>query len=104
MSDTFDHEGEAWASLDWDWEDGEVDTHCFIKSPPYALHFHKRVQFVSVDGETEKSLLINFGSGSLWIPRKIMRCLDRKNGVVWLHRHTFNEIVRTYKERKHDSG
>jgi len=80
MSDTFDHEGDAWDSLLYDNDPGGYNG--FDYDPNFN---HHGMRYVSIEAETEKAYLFELSIGRCWIPKKLCRDLkrNRKTFKLW---------------------
>lgn len=93
MSDTFDHELDAWESYERDMDEQDCRRH----SSRNPLFYHRRVYIEAILAETDKSLLLmlkGFGDAEIWVPKKIMKKLTDES--VWVHSNTFNAILKTH--------
>jgi hypothetical protein len=110
MSDTFDHEGDAWASLDWEIENeegfGSPYRRSKSKRAPYfrpdfrpdPLYYHANLAFKAIKKQTEKSYLVVLDKMELWIPKKI--CKEVKQNSMYVHTETLRKIILNNKENK----
>lgn len=104
MSDTFDHEADAWDSLSYDYYDSEEDRprrrrryspSTFTADP---LHYHERITFKAVLMETRQALCLQVQEGQqvlrVWVPKSICRHLDMATCTVWVHRAIYKQSKR----------
>ena len=98
MSDTFDHEGDAWDSYEQGLEDqepGYSSPRRFSKHDP--LHYHQKISFKAMtDANPQFVRLKLMNDIEIWLPRKI--CKLWNTGTVYVHRNTYNTIL--LKERR----
>jgi hypothetical protein len=87
MSDTFDHEADAWDSLH---EHGFEDYyhHRSEGSTEFtanALYYHTRWKYNSIVAETAKALLLEFDEGNCWVPKSLCKshCKDDNTVYIW---------------------
>jgi hypothetical protein len=95
MSDSFDHEWDAWNSRDME------DDACGVSYIIDKLYYHVKLKYNSIASETEKSFLIKFYDNddlTLWIPKKIIREHDLDVKTFYVHKETFMKIYQNYKE------
>lgn len=104
MSDTFDHEGDAWDSFDQSLDDdseniwyryGGWSGHSF--STYDKDYYHKKRKFKSIIRETEKAYFIDVdGILRIWVAKKLVRELhirsDKPNYMV-VHARIFDSIL-----------
>lgn len=96
MSDTFNHEADAWDSLDqsidegfvWRFtKSGAIDNFC--RNP---LFYHRRIKIKGIVAETEKAYLFKIKKKmGLWVPKSMCRRLKKKS--VYVHR----SVIQTNK-------
>lgn len=100
MSDTFDHEGDAWDSYEQGLEDQEPDYRFtgqgrsdFIRDP---LYYHQKLKFVRMTNTTDKAVQLETKKGLLvWLPRSV--CLEWREGSVMVHRATLKRSLKQAK-------
>ena len=88
MSDTFDHEGDAWDSYERGREDQEPyygssrrSTRKIVVDP---LYHHTRVKFNRMVGTTELAVQLELPDGrEIWVPRSV--CREWGDGSVYVH-------------------
>lgn len=92
MSDIFDHEADAWDSLnDYGVEEDGSELHPTNFSPD-PNYYHIKMPVLAYVAETEKSWLIEFTKDKkYWIPKKI--CRDKKSNSILIHTVTLNKII-----------
>lgn len=101
MSDTFDHEGDAWDSYEMGREDQEPDygftgrgTRKIVMDP---LYYHTRVKFTRMTGTTDLAVQLELPDGrEIWVPRSV--CREWGEGSVYIHARTL--AVSMKKARK----
>lgn len=90
MSDTFNHEADAWDSLNQEFEEGFVWYHSpgatglsnFARDP---LYYHRKLRFKKIVAETEKAYLFKLKKRTgVWIPKSVCRRLKKK--TVYVHK------------------
>lgn len=93
MSDMFDHELDAWESLnnEFPFNDGEYDGY---RTPKYDPNFyHTWIEFNKLITENSKSYLIEYKKGfEVWIPKKIVRGFEDKR--IFVHGSIFFSIIK----------
>ena len=100
MSDTFDHEGDAWDSLDdmygperprssdyRPYRGGGGGTY----SPRDPLFYHQKMEFKELQRENDYSFLID----GIWIPKKICKKMDAVNKTVYVNKNTYQRVFRS---------
>lgn len=91
MSDTFDHEGDAWASRDF--LDDEYQESGPARPSTYdPLYYHHRLDFKRLVGATEKAVKIELLDGrEMWLARKV--CRRWTEGSVYVHTITLKKAL-----------
>lgn len=97
MSDTFDHEGDAWDSYEAGLEDQDPDyaftgrgKSNFVRNP---LYYHERLSYRKMVGTTEMAVQLELMDGRLlWIPRSV--CREWSEHQVWVHRRTLHASLK----------
>lgn len=91
MSDSFDHEGDAWDSLLFN-EEPDEDGSYLHPANLDRNYYHQQFHNLKFKQETQKSYLIEFPTGkSLWIPKKIIR--NKVGSSCLIHKHTLKLIL-----------
>ena len=124
MSDIFDHEGDAWESLE---PLGGPDNYysgiaggVFSKSyggssyrsgnkhrrgynwsnyvpfTPDPLYYHMRLDNPTIVRESVNGILFSFNGHELWVPRKVIRFKGRE---IYVHTNTLAKIIRDYRKK-----
>lgn len=102
MSDTFDHEGDAWDSYEQMREDDEsyfgmhyiggnrssgAHAHSPTRSAPDPLYYHQLLRFRKMTATTDKAVELELMDGRLiWVPRSV--CRNWCEGQVHVHGKT----------------
>lgn len=92
MSDTFDHEGDAWDSYESNREDGGYYDEGFArrgtrKMVMDPLYYHTRVKFKRLVNTTDKAVQLELLDGrEMWVPRSV--CREWGDGTVYVHTRT----------------
>jgi hypothetical protein len=99
MSDTFDHEGDAWDSYERGLEDQEPYQGYSRRSTAAQdpLYYHKLVTFRKMTNTTEKAVELELADGKLiWIPRSV--CRRWSDGAVYIHKKTLKESMKKARD------
>lgn len=96
MSDTFDHEGDAWESYERGDEDGDTSWHRSnrrVSDFQYdPLFHHTKLKFVRMTNTTEKAVQVELGCGTqIWLPRSV--CRKWKERSVMVHSKTLKRSL-----------
>lgn len=109
MSDTFDHEGDAWDSYDRAMDEGygycwgrTKHSRAAPRGPVDHLYYHSKINFIEIVAESEKCWLIRmagfvdktYREFKVWLPKKICRQMDKDKHEVMVHTKTFNKLDR----------
>lgn len=69
---------------------------------PNHLFYHEKVYFKGITAETEKAYLLRITKKmELWIPKKICKNMEKQlddSGCVYIHKETYNKIVKKFKK------
>lgn len=104
MSDTFDHEGDAWDSYEQGLEDQDPESgyHTRARRPENnhsydPLFYHKMVTFRKMTNTTEKAVELELADGKLiWVPRSV--CREWSEGAVYIHKATLAESMKKARD------
>lgn len=93
MSDTFDHEADAWDSLnEYGVEEDGSELHPANRKALDPNYYHSQFTNLVFKAETEKSFLVQFQfSKSYWIPKKLVR--NKTDSSALIHLATLKKIV-----------
>jgi hypothetical protein len=111
MSDTFDHEGDAWASLDFGPDEDAPYGYTsngartmnprrqVWKTPPRPSHekdplyHHEPLTFLSLHGQSPRAYLLEIYPGVYyWIPKTIARHVNFDRKTMYVHTKTWAMI------------
>lgn len=97
MSDIFDHEADAWDSLDRAFDEGfvwyrssmgRIGANNFVRDP---LFYHCKLRFKRIVAETEKAYLFKIKKRvGVWIPKSVCRRLKKK--TVYVHKSVASNL------------
>ena len=99
MSDTFDHEADAWESYEQGREDdGPYSSGRGRSSHNYdPLFYHQQIKFKRMSNTTAKAVELELMDGRLiWLPRSV--CQEWGEGKVYVHRATLNKSMRNARK------
>lgn len=95
MSDCFDHMTDAYESYDRAFDEGfrfgrRSRVSQFTPDPDF---YHTRIEFMCIEAETHKALLLRLGKKvGVWVPKSICRKLKERS--VWVHTDTYRKLTR----------
>lgn len=99
MSDTFDHEGDAWEDYERRGAEDSGYGHRRATAPfNYdSLYYHTKVKFRCLSATTERAVQLELEDGRLaWVPRSV--CRRWGDGEVWVHRATWMNSLKNAKK------
>jgi len=104
MSDCFDHEVDAWESLDRAFEEGyrfggRSRTRYAAPAPIDHLFYHKEIEFESIVRNDGYRYLVNlYGDTGVWVPIKICRSVGKR--TMFVHSATYSKLPRVSIEEQ----
>jgi hypothetical protein len=94
MSDTFDHEGDAWEDYDRRFDDADCSRTSQGSFTRNSLFYHQKVRFIRITAETEKAVQLELTDLHLvWVPKSV--CRNWQESSVWVHKETFKRSMKS---------
>lgn len=88
MSDCFDHMADAFDSYDRSMDEGFGNSSSFVAD---KLFFHKKIEFIKIEKETEKAYLFRLSDiEGVWVAKSL--CRNMTKNTVYVHRKTYSKI------------